>query len=70
MSHSPGLGSRQSLVSAKLGCSRSLPTSWTDVGAVDPCVALAAERSLFQVADLLDWLGRSADGSRRESREL
>ena len=34
----------------KLGCLHSLPTSWTDAGADDPFVALAAGRSLFRVA--------------------
>ena len=38
----------------KLGRLHSLPTSWTDAGAVDPFVALAAGRSLFRVADLID----------------
>src|SRR5262252_9612329 len=33
----------------KLGRLHSLPTSWTDAGAVDPFVALAAGRSLFRV---------------------
>jgi hypothetical protein len=37
----------------KLGRLHSLPTSWT-AGAVDPFVALAAGRSLFRVADLLE----------------
>jgi hypothetical protein len=35
----------------KLGRLQSFPTSWTDAGAVDPFVALAAGRSLFRVAD-------------------
>jgi hypothetical protein len=38
----------------KLGRLQSLPTSWTDAGAVDPFVALAAGRSLFRVADLIE----------------
>jgi Family of unknown function (DUF5372) len=42
-----------------------LPTSWTDVGAVDPFVALAAGRSLFRVADLLE-LAREIDGGKSE----
>jgi hypothetical protein len=32
----------------------SLPTSWTDAGTVDPFVAVAAGRSLFRVADLIE----------------
>jgi Family of unknown function (DUF5372) len=32
----------------------SLPRSWTDVGGVDPFVAVAAGRSQFRVADLLE----------------
>jgi Family of unknown function (DUF5372) len=32
----------------------SLPMSWTDVGAVDPFVAVAAGRSQFRVADLIE----------------
>jgi hypothetical protein len=38
----------------------SLPTSWTDVGAVDPFIVLAAGRSLFRVADLIE-LARQID---------
>jgi hypothetical protein len=38
----------------KFGRLHSLPTSWTDAGAVDPFVALAAGRSLFRVADLIE----------------
>jgi hypothetical protein len=37
-----------------------LPTSWTDVGAVDPFIALAAGRSLFRVVDLIE-LARQID---------
>lgn len=33
---------------------RSLPRSWTDAGGVDPFVAVAAGRSQFRVADLLE----------------
>jgi Family of unknown function (DUF5372) len=44
----------------KLGRLHSLPTSWTDAGAVDPFVALAAGRSLFRVADLIE-LARQID---------
>jgi hypothetical protein len=32
----------------------SVPTSWTDAGAVDPFVAVAAGRSLFRIVDLLE----------------
>jgi hypothetical protein len=31
----------------------SLPANWTDAGAIDPFVDVAAGRSLFRVADLL-----------------
>jgi Family of unknown function (DUF5372) len=40
----------------------SLPTSWTDAAEVDPFVAVAAGRSLFRVADLLqlaNWIEAS-----------
>jgi hypothetical protein len=36
------------------GRAQTLPASWTDVGAVDPFVAIAAGRSLFRVADLIE----------------
>jgi hypothetical protein len=52
----------------KLGSLHSLPTSWTDVGAVDPFVALAAGRSLFRVADLIE-LARQIDGWKGERVE-
>ena len=32
----------------------SLPASWTDAGAVDPFVAIAAGRSLFRIVDLIE----------------
>ena len=32
----------------------SLPTAWTDVADTDPFVAMAAGRTPFRVADLLD----------------
>jgi hypothetical protein len=32
----------------------SLPTGWTDMAEVDPFVVMAAGRSPFRVADLLD----------------
>jgi hypothetical protein len=32
----------------------SLPTGWTDAAAIDPFIAVAAGRSLFRVADLLE----------------
>ncbi len=31
----------------------SMPTSWTDLGPVDPFVVMAAGRALFRPADLL-----------------
>jgi hypothetical protein len=36
------------------GVQRSLPRGWTDAGDVDAFVALAAGRSAFRVADLLE----------------
>lgn len=33
---------------------QSLPTSWTDAGGVDRFVAVAAGRSLFRVAELIE----------------
>jgi hypothetical protein len=36
------------------GTQRSLPSRWTDVVALDPFVVVAAGRSPFRVADLLD----------------
>jgi Family of unknown function (DUF5372) len=38
----------------KDGRLHSLPRSWTDVGAVDPFVAVAAGRSQFRVVDLIE----------------
>jgi hypothetical protein len=52
----------------KLGRLHSLPTSWTDAGAVDPFLALAAGRSLFRVADLIE-LARQIDGWKSERVE-
>ena len=52
----------------KLGRLHSLPTSWTDAGAVDPFVALAAGRSLFRVADLIE-LARQIDGGKSQRVE-
>jgi hypothetical protein len=52
----------------KLGHLHSLPTSWTDAGAVDPFVAIAAGRSLFRVADLIE-LARQIDGWKSERVE-
>jgi hypothetical protein len=51
-----------------LGRLHSLPTSWTDAGAVDPFVALAAGRSLFRVADLIE-LTRQIDGWKSQQAE-
>jgi hypothetical protein len=39
----------------------SLPMSWTDLGADDPFVAVAAGRSQFRVADLIE-LAKQIDG--------
>jgi hypothetical protein len=36
------------------GTQRSLPAAWTDAAAEDPFVVVAAGRSPFRVADLLD----------------
>jgi uncharacterized protein DUF5372 len=50
------------------GTQRSLPGAWTDVAAPDPFVVVAAGRSPFRVADLLDvaavldGLGRPGEG--------
>jgi Family of unknown function (DUF5372) len=52
----------------QLGRLHSLPTSWTDAGAVDPFVALAAGRSLFRVADLIE-LARQIDGGKSQRVE-
>jgi Family of unknown function (DUF5372) len=46
----------------------SLPMSWTDVRAVDPFVAVAAGRSPFRVADLLE-LAKQIDGWKSERAE-
>ena len=32
----------------------SIPTTWTDIAALDPFVVVAAGRSLFRVTDLLE----------------
>jgi hypothetical protein len=45
-----------------------LPTGWTDAGAVDPFVALAAGRSLFRVEDLIE-LARQIDGWKSDGSE-
>jgi hypothetical protein len=52
----------------KFGRLHSLPTSWTDVGAADPFIALAAGRSLFRVADLIE-LARQIDAVTSERVE-
>ncbi len=36
------------------GVAMNLPVSWTDLSAADPFVVLAAGRSLFRIADLVD----------------
>ena len=41
------------LFAATDGRVRSMPAAWTDVGASDPFVALAAGRAAFRTADLL-----------------
>jgi hypothetical protein len=46
----------------------SLPTSWTDAAGLDPFVAVAAGRSLFRVADLLE-LANRIDGRASEAVE-
>jgi len=38
----------------KDGRLHSLPMNWTDAGALDPFVAVAAGRSLFRVTDLIE----------------
>lgn len=46
------------------GTQRSLPSAWTDVAVPDPFVVVAAGRSAFRVADLLD-VAALLDGLRR-----
>jgi Family of unknown function (DUF5372) len=49
----------------------SLPTGWTDAVAIDPFIAVAAGRSLFRVADLLEltkWI--DGPGSERDARAV
>jgi hypothetical protein len=46
------------------GVRRSLPRAWTDAADVDPFVALAAGRSPFRVADLLELVELFGAGSR------
>jgi len=49
----------------------SLPTGWTDAAAIDPFIAVAAGRSLFRVADLLEltkWI--DSPGSEQERRAV
>ena len=43
----------------------TLPTSWTDAGGVDRFVAVAAGRSLFRVAELIE-LARQIEGLKAE----
>ncbi len=45
------------------GCMQSLPTSWTDVAALDVFVSVAAGRSAFRTEDLLA-LAEVIDGIR------
>jgi hypothetical protein len=45
---------------------RSLPAAWTDVDPADPFVAIAAGRSAFRVADLLE-LASLFDGLREST---
>jgi hypothetical protein len=44
----------------------SVRTSWTDVGAADPFVVLAAGRSAFRPADLLELARQVGELRRRE----
>jgi len=46
----------------------SLPMNWTDVGALDPFVAVAAGRSLFRVAELIE-LAKQVAGWKSEQAE-
>jgi hypothetical protein len=52
----------------KEGRLHSLPTGWTDAAGLDPFVAVAAGRSLFRVADLLE-LANRIDGRASEAGE-
>ncbi|MBV8137371.1 MAG: hypothetical protein JO121_17325 [Deltaproteobacteria bacterium] len=45
---------------------QTLPTSWTDAGGVDRFVAVAAGRSLFRVAELIE-LALQIEGLKLES---
>jgi hypothetical protein len=46
----------------------SLPAGWTDAIGIDPFVAVAAGRSLFRVADLLE-LARWIEGQNSKGEE-
>ena len=48
----------------------SLPTSWTDAGTADPFVAIAAGRSLFRVADLIELARLVGEWKLGAAREL
>ena len=50
------------------GSLRSVPTSWTDAAPMDVFVVVAAGRSLFRVADLLE-LAQRIQASSREQPE-
>jgi hypothetical protein len=50
------------------GSLRSVPTSWTDAAPMNVFVAVAAGRSLFRVADLLE-LAQRIQASSREQPE-
>ena len=39
---------------------QTLPTSWTDAGGVDGFVTVAAGRSLFRMAELIELAGQIA----------
>ena len=71
VSHRQDWGEDRVWFQDKLGRLHSLATSWTDVGAVDPFVALATGRSLFRVADLLELARQIAAGkSERVARTV
>jgi hypothetical protein len=57
----------------KDGHLHSLPINWTDVGVLDPFVAVAAGRSLFREADLMELAkqvaGLKSEPARRSVKE-
>jgi len=52
----------------KDGRLHSLPMSWTDLGGLDPFVAVAAGRSLFRVADLIELAKQVAGWKSEQAR--